>query len=197
MNFVWVIISIVIGFLFVGLTYWFWGLISGLLAMGAVWAGYGIGKILGITPRSSIQTNVIITVNNLLQIGIEWGLITWVIFSAIGLFATNIGWIERVRYYSSGVWLVCLVLDVFVLFIIGLMYGRVEKLLKKENKYSLGDDNSWETVNENNSTSQAQSNESVVNEEPQNKVCLNCKEPTGENARFCKNCGTLINQNKN
>jgi hypothetical protein len=189
MNIIWIIISVIIGFIFLGFAYWFWQLISGLLEAGAVWLGYGVGKILGITPRSKMQTDTIVTINYLLQIGVQFGLTIWVIFTAISLIFYKVGWIEKVIYISSAVWLISLTLDICVLFIIGLMYGKVEKLLKKnqeqDNFYVSGVENNTETTQENNY---------YEDNENQPNICSNCKKPIQVNSKFCKYCGTKIAQ---
>jgi len=92
--------------------------------------GYGIGKFIGITPRSQSQVNSWLIINYILQLGIEWGLSIWALTLAITWFFPN-SVISKINYCASAVWFIALAFDLLCLFIIGLMYGKVEKMLQK------------------------------------------------------------------
>jgi hypothetical protein len=124
MNIIYGIIVLILGFIFIGFFYWIWGFIAGILMYVATWFGFKIGKLFRVRPRSIIQLQIFLTLNQLLQLGIELGLTIWVIFALLNILFQR-GWIYRVGSYGIDVALICLFIDLFVLFVLGVLSGKI------------------------------------------------------------------------
>jgi hypothetical protein len=174
MNVLSIILAIVISFLALSFIYWLWGFIGGLLQTATLGAGYGIGRLLGFKPRSAQQMNALVGVNMILQIGVEWGLIIWAIFNIFSWWFTA-NWIEKVKLVSGGIWFFSLILDLLILFIVGIIYGKIDQLIKKEEMYS-----------------SERMSESLPPAE--SRHCPKCGKSLSKEANFCRYCGyKLIN----
>lgn len=164
----WILI-VVLGFFVIGIIYWFWGMIGGLLMAGAVSIGYGLGKFIGIKPRSEAQMNALVFINAILQIGIEWGLGIWAIALIIS-FNTEAAWLNVVKTISGSAWFYSLIADILILFLIGLIFGKVQSLEKLEIDKS-----------------QDYKQEQAIH-------CPECGKINVETAIFCKHCGQKLKE---
>lgn len=124
MNIIYGFIALVLGFIIIGFIYWIWGFIAGILMYIATWFGFKIGKLFRVKPRSATQFQIFLSLNQLLQFGIEIGLTVWVIASLLNIMLQR-EWIYKFGYYGADAMWICLAIDLFVLFVLGVLSGKI------------------------------------------------------------------------